>query len=483
MFTSYAQNFEDVLLHRALIDVENGFYIDVGANHPLHDSVTKIFYEMGWSGINIEASPYWFSVIVEDRKRDINLNIAVYDSLGELKFHEIVGTGLSTSIDETAERHVSSGYEKRSYTVQTDTLANICDQYARGPIHFLKVDVEGAEKAVLMGANFQKYRPWIVLIEATEPLSDVETHSEWEHILISNDYEFVLFDGLNRFYLAREQSERRKFFISPADQYEKAISIWARGHLSNEVNELRSQLNTVRAELERSRTAYQEVTSSIFWKATRPFRDVVASLKQIPHHKVDDVLKTRFTEVYEKNIWQDPESVSGPGSRQDSHTAKAALIALRYVTQEHQVRSINDIPCGDFNWIHQFLEECPNINYKGFDIVTPLIERNKKTFPQFTFSLLDITSAIPPKADLIFSKDLLNHLIYYDVRQAIGNMKASGSTYLLASNNFGYQNEELAMNTGGASRHLDLVAAPFNCPAPIWHTNYLGLWKLADLTL
>ena len=51
---SYSQNFEDVMLWRALKDVENGFYIDVGANHPAIDSVTKLFYENGWSGINIE---------------------------------------------------------------------------------------------------------------------------------------------------------------------------------------------------------------------------------------------------------------------------------------------------------------------------------------------------------------------------------------------------------------------------------------------
>ena len=41
---SYAQNFEDVILLRALRQVERGFYIDIGAQDPVHYSVTKMFY-------------------------------------------------------------------------------------------------------------------------------------------------------------------------------------------------------------------------------------------------------------------------------------------------------------------------------------------------------------------------------------------------------------------------------------------------------
>ena len=57
---SYAQNFEDVMLHRALKNIDQGFYIDVGANDPEIDSVTKAFYDMGWRGINIEPVAEWF---------------------------------------------------------------------------------------------------------------------------------------------------------------------------------------------------------------------------------------------------------------------------------------------------------------------------------------------------------------------------------------------------------------------------------------
>ena len=70
---SYAQNFEDVVLWRALKNVKNGFYIDVGANHPIGGSVTKWFYEQGWSGINIEPVKSFYDKLCRDRKRDINI--------------------------------------------------------------------------------------------------------------------------------------------------------------------------------------------------------------------------------------------------------------------------------------------------------------------------------------------------------------------------------------------------------------------------
>ena len=51
---SYAQNFEDVMLWRALGQIEHGFYIDIGAQDPIIDSVSLAFYEHGWRGIHVE---------------------------------------------------------------------------------------------------------------------------------------------------------------------------------------------------------------------------------------------------------------------------------------------------------------------------------------------------------------------------------------------------------------------------------------------
>jgi hypothetical protein len=59
-FVSYAQNFEDVMLWRALRDIKGGFYIDVGANSPGMDSVTKAFYDRDGAVLTLNRWPPTF---------------------------------------------------------------------------------------------------------------------------------------------------------------------------------------------------------------------------------------------------------------------------------------------------------------------------------------------------------------------------------------------------------------------------------------
>lgn len=220
-FISYAQNFEDVMLWRALKHVEAGFYIDIGANDPDADSVTKAFYDRGWRGINIEPVPQWFQRLQETRVRDINLQLAVGRGPGEITLYEIPDTGLSTAEKAFADRHEAErGYQNRELKVTQDTLANVCNQYHIAPIHFLKIDVEGMEKAVLEGADFGKIRPWIVLVESTLPNSREESHSEWEPTLLNAGYQHAYSDGINRFYVAEEHSELSSRFQYPPNVFD-----------------------------------------------------------------------------------------------------------------------------------------------------------------------------------------------------------------------------------------------------------------------
>lgn len=191
--------------------------------------------------------------------------------------------------------------------------------------------------------------------------------------------------------------------------------------------------------------------------------------------------KKMFTRYYRNNHWADPESRSGPGSRQDSRAAQHALETLVSVTERYAIRSIADIPCGDFNWIGAYLSACPNVEYTGFDIVTELVERNQRVFPSRQFAELDIVSRVPPRFDLIFCKDLINHLEDGEIAQAVANMRQSESKYLLATNNFGYVNEKLTRKKYHSSRHVDLTTAPFRYQQPLWHDHYLGFWQLADM--
>jgi FkbM family methyltransferase len=207
-FVSYAQNCEDVLLWRALKSVSRGFYVDVGASDPDEYSVTKAFYLRDWRGINVEPVPRDYARLLENRPRDINLAVAAGSGDGTLTIYDVpTSPGLGTSVRSIADEHSSRGYEVEAHEVPVMTLTRICSDHATGEIHFLKVDVEGAEADVLAGMDFAKWRPWVVVVEATLPGTQTESHQEWEPILLEGGYSFVYFDGLNRYYIAHEHPE------------------------------------------------------------------------------------------------------------------------------------------------------------------------------------------------------------------------------------------------------------------------------------
>ena len=214
-FISYAQNFEDVMLWRALQYVDRGFYIDVGANAPSEDSVTRAFYDKGWNGINIEPLNQHHAELLKARPRDINLCCAAGSQVGTTEIWQCGVRGWATLDEKTILAHETNGVSGSFSNVTVETLRRICEQHAPAEIHFLKIDVEGFEQAVLEGMDFQKYRPWIVLLEATRPNSTEENHWEWEPILTSNSYNFVYADGINRFYLAAEHHALTSAFRYP----------------------------------------------------------------------------------------------------------------------------------------------------------------------------------------------------------------------------------------------------------------------------
>ncbi len=206
MIISYAQQFEDVLLRR-LFPHNHGFYIDVGANDPVECSVTKLFSDSGWTGINIEPGAI-FERLKFGRPRDVNLRVAVSDRSGEMTFYEFPDAhGLSTLDAKQAAEHQQRGFRFIERRIPVMTLAEICQQYVSGPIDFLSIDVEGHEREVLAGADFQRYRPICVMIESTRPCSPIPTHQQWESLILQADYRFATFDGLNSYYIRSENAE------------------------------------------------------------------------------------------------------------------------------------------------------------------------------------------------------------------------------------------------------------------------------------
>jgi FkbM family methyltransferase len=198
-FVSYAQNFEDVMLWRALKHIENGFYIDIGAQDPVIDSVSLAFYENGWRGVHIEPTQQYSDKLREARPDEIVEQVAIGSSEGLLTFYEFNDTGLSTADPEIAKRHQSAGYPAVMTEVPVVSLDVILERYNYKPVHWLKLDVEGLERSVLESWRNSSCRPWILVIESTKPLTQEQSYEEWEQLVVDKGYGFVYFDGLNRF--------------------------------------------------------------------------------------------------------------------------------------------------------------------------------------------------------------------------------------------------------------------------------------------
>ncbi|HEY5801859.1 MAG TPA: FkbM family methyltransferase, partial [Burkholderiaceae bacterium] len=259
-FLTYAQNFEDVLLWRALGHVTPGFYIDIGANDPDNHSVTKAFYERGWRGINVEPLPHFHQRFLQQRPRDINLSVAAGAAEGELTLYDVPSVdGWASADSATAAMHKAEGHEIAELTVPVRTLAGLCSEYADGEIHFLKVDVEGFEAEVLQGMDFARWQPWIVVVEATLPNSRVTNHEKWEPLLTAHGYRYAYFDGLNRYYVAPGHPELTDALQIPPNVFDDFRSIhlqrsWdAQEQAARHARDLTNQLRAMHANLDKTR--------------------------------------------------------------------------------------------------------------------------------------------------------------------------------------------------------------------------------------
>jgi len=231
---SYAQNFEDVILERFFKGQKTGFYVDIGAADPVKDSVTKHFYDKKWRGINIEPSPVLFKKLVQERKRDINLNFIISNQESLNAFFDIPNSGLSSIYQDCASSALEKEGQKdydgcalnsfEKILIESKRLTSILEQYANNiKIDFLKIDVEGTEREVIESNNWNVFRPKVLIIEATVPNSPITNFESWDQLLIQSDYIFVYFDGLNRFYLRNDLFKYKEVFSYPPCVFDEFI--------------------------------------------------------------------------------------------------------------------------------------------------------------------------------------------------------------------------------------------------------------------
>ncbi len=256
---SYAQNREDIILDGFFKDVENGFYVDIGASDPVVDSVTKYFYDRGWTGINVEPNPLVYKNLAKERVHDINVNAIVSNSKSSEALLRIYkkGDGLSTVSekikDEYEHKTTAATKDYKDTAIKTVTLKDLFETNGVSKIHFLKIDVEGYEYEVLKSNNWEKYRPEVICIESNHLVKD------WHPILKESKYEKVFFDGLNEYY-ASEESKK-------ADIFSYVNSIIGRrivdADTAWELNDLENKKMIIEYQLQNNRKYTQELEERI----------------------------------------------------------------------------------------------------------------------------------------------------------------------------------------------------------------------------
>jgi FkbM family methyltransferase len=213
----YSQFAEDLVLER-VFPQSSGLYIDAGANDPVLHSVTKRFHDRGWRGVNIEPNPLLFDRLARLRPSDINLNCGVAAREGTLTFFEFPTVdGWSTFVPELADHYRREGLVPLERQVPVRRLDSICADFVGDrAIDFLKVDVEGFEAQLLYGGDWRRWRPRVVLIEAT-------WFEGWEPFLLDAGYLFATTDGINRYYVRAEDEPLIQKLGTPPDVSDFAI--------------------------------------------------------------------------------------------------------------------------------------------------------------------------------------------------------------------------------------------------------------------
>jgi len=203
MQTYRGQNAEDIFLSSYFRDKHNGFYIDIGAHHPIRFSNTFSLYQKGWHGINIDPLPGSMQLFNKLRPRDINLEIAIYPPNTRCSYYNFVEPAYNTMNEKLAQYYIDNQRSKLKsiLEVKSETLKSILNKYVSKQIDLLTIDIEESEYEALDTNDWNLYKPQLIIIESVTPFNDIYNDKKI-NFLIEKGYH-IIGKLLNAVYLEK----------------------------------------------------------------------------------------------------------------------------------------------------------------------------------------------------------------------------------------------------------------------------------------
>lgn len=181
--SSYAQCGEDVIVDFIFsnLKISKPTYIDVGAHHPYRMNNTVLFYLRGSYGINIEPNPYFYKKLKQNRRRDLNLPIGIYDTKTILPFFVLNPPTLSTFSETEAYSLEKEGYViDEVLEIAVDSITHVVQEYCKGKFpDFLSIDTEGLDEIIIKTLDSSSL-PKVICVEkgtyASKKKYNIEQH-------------------------------------------------------------------------------------------------------------------------------------------------------------------------------------------------------------------------------------------------------------------------------------------------------------------
>ena len=198
---SYSFNAVDLIIDYIFKNKNNGFYLDVGSQHPISNNNTYLLFKRGWSGINIDLDKKNIDLFNTARPNDINLNLAISSNVAEKKLYFYHDKSPINTLDKVVS-DFQTATVKEIKRIKTTTL-DIALQNLKfnNKIDYMNLDVEGHEMDIFKAFDLSVYKPSIISVEFLDldmkylefknnDLQRIVNTDLYKHLL-NNKYHFV----------------------------------------------------------------------------------------------------------------------------------------------------------------------------------------------------------------------------------------------------------------------------------------------------